>query len=127
MSSSSSPPIGDMIALFDAAYNEIDKVIFLSQTTDVSQGRLPDGADRFEFFILPTPGLAELHAAGDDDHDVHPGARKGRPSGRSSRPRPTMFRRGLEDPIRASMTRLAAVLSGRRAAWASNGARATSR
>ena len=48
---------GDMIALFDAAYHEIDKVIFLAQTTDVSQGRVPDGADRFGYFVLPTPGL----------------------------------------------------------------------
>lgn len=48
---------GDMIALFDATYNEIDKVIFLSQTADVSQGRMPDGEDRFEFFFVPTPGL----------------------------------------------------------------------
>ncbi|HQI27627.1 MAG TPA: lamin tail domain-containing protein, partial [Sedimentisphaerales bacterium] len=49
---------GDMIALFDAAFNEIDKVIFLAQTTDISQGRIPDGADRFNFFLLPTPGLS---------------------------------------------------------------------
>jgi hypothetical protein len=48
---------GDMIALFDAAYSEIDKVIFLAQTTDISQGRMPDGERQFEFFILPTPGL----------------------------------------------------------------------
>ncbi len=48
---------GDMIALFDTTCNEIDKIIFCAQTTDVSQGRAPDGTDRFEYFILPTPGL----------------------------------------------------------------------
>jgi hypothetical protein len=49
---------GDMIALFDRTYREIDKVIFAWQTTDVSQGRCPDGADRIEFLPLPTPGLS---------------------------------------------------------------------
>lgn len=48
---------GDLIALFDASYQAIDGVIFTSQTTDVSQGRLPDGDVRFEYFLLPTPGL----------------------------------------------------------------------
>ncbi len=48
---------GDMIALFNAGFHEIDKVIFSHQTTDVSQGRSPDGSGSFEFFLLPTPGL----------------------------------------------------------------------
>jgi len=30
----------------------------MPQTTDVSQGRAPDGAENFEFFELPTPGVA---------------------------------------------------------------------
>ncbi|MHC4146552.1 MAG: lamin tail domain-containing protein, partial [Planctomycetota bacterium] len=49
---------GEMIGLFDAELNEIDKVIYGPQTTDVSQGRAPDGTESFEFFALPTPGIA---------------------------------------------------------------------
>ncbi|MGD8501618.1 MAG: lamin tail domain-containing protein, partial [Phycisphaerales bacterium] len=49
---------GEIIGLFDAELNEIDKVLYGPQTTDVSQGRAPDGADSFEFFELPTPGVA---------------------------------------------------------------------
>jgi hypothetical protein len=48
----------EMIGLFDAELNEVDKVIYYSQTTDVSQGRSPDGEDHIEFFALPTPGAA---------------------------------------------------------------------
>jgi hypothetical protein len=44
-----------MIGLFDAERNEIDKVIYGPQTTDISQGRSPNGSDHFEFFALPTP------------------------------------------------------------------------
>jgi len=51
-------PDGDMIALFDGASNEVDKVIFAWQTTDAAQGRCPDGAERLEFLPLPTPGLS---------------------------------------------------------------------
>jgi len=64
---------GEMIALFDGRVGlsppingwwgephptEIDKVLYGPQTTDVSQGRTPDGARNFAFFILPTPGVA---------------------------------------------------------------------
>ncbi len=49
---------GEMIGLFDAGLNEIDKVLFGPQTTDVSQGRLPDGMDSLVFLELPTPGIA---------------------------------------------------------------------
>jgi uncharacterized repeat protein (TIGR02543 family) len=48
----------EFIGLFDAELSEIDKVIYGAQTTDVSQGRSPDGADNFEFFVLPTPHIA---------------------------------------------------------------------
>jgi len=51
-------PDGDMIALFDDALNEIDKVLFSWQTTDAAQGRCPDGAPRLAFLPLPTPGLS---------------------------------------------------------------------
>jgi hypothetical protein len=49
---------GEIIGLFDAELNEIDKVLYGPQTTDVSQGRVPDGTDSFEFFELPTPAIA---------------------------------------------------------------------
>jgi hypothetical protein len=49
---------GEIIGLFDAELHAIDKVLYGPQTTDVSQGRAPDGTDRLEFFTLPTPGLA---------------------------------------------------------------------
>jgi len=47
-----------MIGLFDAEIKEIDKVLFGPQSTNVSQGRAPDGSTNFEFFELPTPGVA---------------------------------------------------------------------
>jgi len=49
---------GEMIALLDADLSEIDKVLFGPQTTDVSQGRAPDGGEKIEFFELATPGAA---------------------------------------------------------------------
>jgi hypothetical protein len=49
---------GDKIALLDPALNLIDEVMFGPQTTDVSQGRAPDGSDRFDYLLLPTPGLS---------------------------------------------------------------------
>jgi len=49
---------GEILALLDAELNEIDKVLYGPQTTDTSQGRAPDGLENFEFFELPTPGLA---------------------------------------------------------------------
>lgn len=48
----------EMIGLFDAGLNEIDKIIYGPQTTDVSYGRVPDGSDNFAFLELPTPGIA---------------------------------------------------------------------
>jgi hypothetical protein len=64
---------GEMIALSDGRVGfsppisgwwgephptEIDKVLYGPQTTDVSQGRAPDGAKTFQFFVVPTPGVA---------------------------------------------------------------------
>jgi len=51
-------PDGEMIALLDAGLNEIDKVLYQPQTTDVSYGRVPDGMGNLTFFGLPTPGIA---------------------------------------------------------------------
>jgi hypothetical protein len=56
---------GEIIGLFDAGFHEIDKVLYGPQTTDVSQGRAPDGTDRFEFFTLPTPGVANPSSGSD--------------------------------------------------------------
>jgi len=50
----------EMIGLFDAGLNQIDKVLYGPQTTDVSYGRAPNGSDGFEFMELPTPGAARL-------------------------------------------------------------------
>ena len=47
----------ETITLMDENLNMIDKVVYLSQTTDVSEGRSPDGSDSFTFFDLPTPGV----------------------------------------------------------------------
>jgi hypothetical protein len=47
-----------VIGLFDGELNEVDKVLYGPQTTDVSEGRTPDGADPIEPLSLPTPGAA---------------------------------------------------------------------
>jgi len=49
---------GEILGLFDTELNEIDKVLYGPQTTDISQGRAPNGSNNFEFFNLPTPGVA---------------------------------------------------------------------
>jgi hypothetical protein len=51
-------PDTEIIGLFDSNLNQIDKVLYEPQTTDVSYGRAPDGGDSFEFFELPTPGVS---------------------------------------------------------------------
>ncbi len=52
----------EMISLFDPERNKIDQVFYGPQTTDVSQGRNPDGQDTFAFFTLPTPDLPNTAA-----------------------------------------------------------------
>ena len=49
---------GEIIGLFNKQLNLIDQVFYGPQTTDVSQGRVPDGSSNYEFFTLPTPGVA---------------------------------------------------------------------
>jgi len=44
------------IALFDAQGVLVDCVIYGPQTTDISEGRTPDGTDARGFFAVPTPG-----------------------------------------------------------------------
>jgi hypothetical protein len=50
----------EIIGLFDADLNEIDKVIYGPQTSDVSQGRSPDGTDTYAFCEPPTPGVSNI-------------------------------------------------------------------
>lgn len=49
---------GELIGLCDTDLRKIDRVIFKPQTTNISQGRMPDGMDTLEFFELPSPGVA---------------------------------------------------------------------
>ncbi|MBN2474231.1 MAG: lamin tail domain-containing protein [Pirellulales bacterium] len=51
-------PQQEILGLYRANLEEIDKVVYYPQTTDYSQGRTPDGAETFAFSRLPTPGLA---------------------------------------------------------------------
>lgn len=53
----------EIIALFDADKNEIDKVWYGPQTTDASQGRVPDGGTKFKFFDLPTLGASNANVS----------------------------------------------------------------
>ncbi|MHC4742982.1 MAG: lamin tail domain-containing protein [Planctomycetota bacterium] len=47
---------GEILAIVDAELNEIDKVIYGPQITDVAKGRVPDGQKEIDFCTLPTPG-----------------------------------------------------------------------
>jgi hypothetical protein len=51
-------PDGEMIGLFNKNLKMIDQIFYGPQTTDVSQGRAPDGSSNFDFFESPTPGAA---------------------------------------------------------------------
>jgi hypothetical protein len=50
------PPEQGMIALFTRDQTPIDVVLYGPQSTDVSQGRSPNGADTWALFPDPTPG-----------------------------------------------------------------------
>jgi len=47
-----------MLALYGADGTQVDRILYLPQTTDTSQGRVPDGGDVRDFFPIPTPGVA---------------------------------------------------------------------
>jgi len=49
---------GELLALLDSQANQIDKIFFGPQLTDLSQGRTPDGGPTVQFLQLPTPGIA---------------------------------------------------------------------
>ena len=49
---------GETISLRDAGGQHRDEYSFGAQTTDVSEGRSPDGADNWTTFAAPTPGVS---------------------------------------------------------------------
>jgi hypothetical protein len=48
-------PYRGKIAIFDAALSRIDILFYQPQTTDVSEGRSPNGGAAYKFFDIPTP------------------------------------------------------------------------
>ncbi|MBN2128581.1 MAG: lamin tail domain-containing protein, partial [Sedimentisphaerales bacterium] len=54
---------GELIGLSAPDLRRIDAVIYGPQTPDVSRGRSPDGSDAYEYYVLPTPGLANPELA----------------------------------------------------------------
>jgi hypothetical protein len=53
---------GEAIGLFAPDGTTIDAVTFGAQTTDVSQGRYPDGSSNIVFMTTPTPGTNNFYA-----------------------------------------------------------------
>ena len=54
---------GEQLGLFDTDANgnvAIDTLTFGQQTTDISMGRSPDGADCWRFFMVATPGASNV-------------------------------------------------------------------
>jgi len=54
---------GEEIGIFDNAasgFASIDTYIFQAQTTDISEGRNPDGGSEWKFYQFPTPGVSNL-------------------------------------------------------------------
>jgi len=52
------------LGLYDAGLGLLDRILYFSQTTDVSQGRSPDGAAYpYQFFTMPTPGVSNAAVA----------------------------------------------------------------
>lgn len=47
---------GEELGLFDQSGKLVDKIIFTSQSTDISYGRLPDGSSNWQKLQNPTPG-----------------------------------------------------------------------
>lgn len=52
---------GEIIAIFpNSAFEESDAYTFSEQFTGISEGRLPDGNNHWEFFKTPTPGASNI-------------------------------------------------------------------
>jgi len=62
-------PDQEILGLFDTELNEVDKVIYGPQMTNVSEGRAPDGEDTYEFFDSPTHWI-ELYNTTDANIDI---------------------------------------------------------
>jgi len=61
---------GEEIGIFDneaSGFAPIDTYVFGPQTTDVSEGRNPDGGSEWKFYQFPTPGISNLLSSIDDD------------------------------------------------------------
>ena len=54
----------------DSGFVLIDKVVFGSQATDISFGRLPDGGENLQFLTKPTPGYANSCTGIKDNHII---------------------------------------------------------
>ena len=54
---------GELLGLFAPDLRRVDSVIYGPQRPDVSRGRSPDGSDAYEYYVLPTPGLANPELA----------------------------------------------------------------
>ncbi len=57
-------PNQGQIALLSSNLEVIDCILFGVQSTDISEGRQPNGANQFAFFDQPTPGAANPGSAG---------------------------------------------------------------
>jgi hypothetical protein len=61
---------GEEIGIFDNAasgFATIDTYIYSGQTTDVSEGRNPDGGGEWKFYEFPTPGKSNLLSSLDEN------------------------------------------------------------
>jgi len=66
-------PAGESIGFFSGAGVQLDAVTFTAQSSDVSQGRYPDGASAI-IALAPTPGSANAQPIVDTDMDGIPDA-----------------------------------------------------
>ena len=64
MSPLSFPPLQGEIGLFTPAQTVIDSIVYGPQSTDISQGRTPNGASAIAFFNQPTPGAPNPGTSG---------------------------------------------------------------
>ncbi|MEA2104401.1 MAG: lamin tail domain-containing protein [Candidatus Cloacimonadota bacterium] len=49
---------GEELIISNSIGEEIDSYVFGQQTTDISEGRLPDGSENWDFFSTPTPAAS---------------------------------------------------------------------
>jgi hypothetical protein len=72
---------GEEIGIFTSWETVIDQCVFGPQTTDVSEGRLPDGGSSWVFFDAATPRvsniLSDLQDINDNDFSLYPNPASG--------------------------------------------------